>query len=263
MTTEPLLMGVGGGDVDVSLGGLWGPEFSAIIFDSSDGSGTEVTVGYSDDGGEEKIVVTGEGVVSEIYISDVIGADLVDGTELTIYSYPKVEPRCGRSDPTSTLPRPRSAGHVRLVARSAHPSLPLLVDCIRTLSTGTAAKRKFLVVVNPFSGKKRALVQCDREVRPLFAQSNIDFDLLVTTHAGHATERMKEDGGDLSEYDGVIAVGGDGLLYEMMQGVQTRGDRDDLLRRVTFGIIPAGSGNGLAASVVHAAGEVSRDVNND
>jgi hypothetical protein len=249
MTTEPLLSD----GIKMSHGDIWRPEFSTITFDTD---GSEVTLGYSDDGGEQKLVVSGDKVVSEVYISDVIGAELKEGMEITIYNYPKVEPRCGRSDPTSAVPRPRRNAHIRLMARSDNPFLPLLVDCIRTLATGTAATRKFLVVVNPCSGKKKALMQCDQEVRPLFAQSNIDFDLLVTTHAGHATERMKEDGGDLSEYDGVIAVGGDGLLYEMMQGVQTRGDCNDLLRRMTFGIIPAGSGNGLAASIVHSAGEV-------
>jgi len=235
----------------------WNSDFSSLTFSSLLPHLVEsITLEFSSVDGEEKIVALGSGsCLREIYLEDVIGASL-DGKELTIFHYPKVEPRCGRSTPPSTVPRPRKSDHVTLIASTTHPSLSLLVDCIRTLSTGTSAQRTFLVVVNPFSGKKRGAQHYESEVLPMFTEANIKCDLLVTNHAGHATERLKEDGGDLSTYDGIIAVGGDGLLYEMMQGIQTRGDKDELLRRVTFGIIPSGSGNGLAASVVHSAGEV-------
>jgi len=110
-------------------------------------------------------------------------------------------------------------------------------------------------MVNPCSGKKKGLFFYNTVVRRMLSESNCSCDLLITTHAGHATDRLREGGGDLSIYNGVIAVGGDGLLYEMLQGMESRGDRTELMKRITFGIVPAGSGNGLAASVVHARGE--------
>jgi len=47
----------------------------------------------------------------------------------------------------------------------------------------------------------------------------------------------------------VVCVSGDGLLSEVLNGIFSRDDCRDFISNIILGIIPAGSGNGLAASL--------------
>jgi len=51
-------------------------------------------------------------------------------------------------------------------------------------------------------------------------------------------------------YGGIIIVSGDGLLHEIIQGIFQRIDAFDAIK-IPLGIIPAGTGNGLARSLAH------------
>ena len=96
-------------------------------------------------------------------------------------------------------------------------------------------KRKILAVINPISGTS------NKEFMPEIIARCIDtdkFEVVVrfTQHASHATllteEAIKEG------FYGVIAVGGDGTINEVAAAL-----RDS---STALGIIPCGSGNGLA-----------------
>lgn len=98
-----------------------------------------------------------------------------------------------------------------------------------------AGKHKILAVINPISGTS------NKEFMPETIARCIDpgkFDVVVrfTQHASHATllteEAIKEG------FYGVIAVGGDGTINEVAAAL-----RDS---STALGIIPCGSGNGLA-----------------
>lgn len=99
----------------------------------------------------------------------------------------------------------------------------------------------------------------------------------VTEYPTHATEACR--GLDVRAWDAVVIVGGDGLMHEVLEGFMQRPDWAEAMR-LPFGIIPggacavtekggmcgradqspcrvcAGSGNGLAASILHACHEV-------
>jgi len=60
---------------------------------------------------------------------------------------------------------------------------------------------------------------------------------------------------DVAEYDGVVAMGGDGILYEMLQTLWERVDAECLMGRMKFGIVGCGTSNGLVASLLHDCGE--------
>lgn len=68
--------------------------------------------------------------------------------------------------------------------------------------------------------------------------------VLVTTHSGHAAEVVKEM--DLSNCAGLVIISGDGLLFEILNGLMTRKDWNTA-RQIPLGVIPGGSGNGIAA----------------
>lgn len=51
---------------------------------------------------------------------------------------------------------------------------------------------------------------------------------------------------------GVVVAGGDGLLFEVINGIMERPDWSSMFSQLKLGIIPCGSGNGLAKSIGHA-----------
>lgn len=90
-------------------------------------------------------------------------------------------------------------------------------------------------IVNPISGAKtkNRITKLIRELLDLQQFSPI---VVATEYAGHATQLAKQFA--LEGYYAVVAVGGDGTVNEVAQGLI---DSDTAL-----GIIPTGSGNGFA-----------------
>ena len=145
--------------------------------------------------------------------------------------------------------------------------LSIMVNAIRKLSrvipsvetiVAIPDVERILVIVNPLSGKKKGVHLYDTILRPMLEQAGIAHDCLVTTHAKHAEERMEKqsstsDFRDVSEYTGIVLVGGDGIIHEVLQGIHRRGDRDELLKKLKFGVIGAGTSNGFSASLAHAS----------
>lgn len=66
-------------------------------------------------------------------------------------------------------------------------------------------------------------------------------ELLLTEHSGHATELAQQSAG----YDTLVALGGDGTVNEVMNGLM-RLERD---QRPAFALIPYGSGNDYARTL--------------
>ena len=118
---------------------------------------------------------------------------------------------------------------------------------------GAAPPRKrWLVLVNPVSGPGNA-VRIFSQMRPVLSANRVAITELVTTHAGHATTIAA--GIKLAEVDGVVCVGGDGLLYELINGLMARPDAEAAVAQLRLGVLPGGSANSLATSLVKAAGE--------
>ncbi|MGH0160446.1 UNVERIFIED_CONTAM: hypothetical protein FKN15_039333 [Acipenser sinensis] len=67
----------------------------------------------------------------------------------------------------------------------------------------------------------------------------------------HAHELLRE--ADLSQWDALVILSGDGLLFEVVNGLMERADWEDAVRK-PLGILPGGSGNAVAASVNHYSG---------
>ena len=81
------------------------------------------------------------------------------------------------------------------------------------------ARRRFMVIVNPISGRRRGRAVWET-VQGLFGAANISTHVVFTRRRSEATELMRFT--DLSRLDGVIAVGGDGTLNEVITGLLTR-----------------------------------------
>ncbi len=97
---------------------------------------------------------------------------------------------------------------------------------------------KLLLIINPISGtlSKDAL---GGRIKELLSQSGFDVDAHFTEGPGDAT-RLAQYAAD-NGYYGVIACGGDGTVNETAKGICGS--------NTALGIIPAGSGNGLARHI--------------
>lgn len=102
-----------------------------------------------------------------------------------------------------------------------------------------------LFIVNPIAGSGRAHGYAPR-IEAWMAEQGIDGRLLETRERGHA-ERLAAAATDLG-HDRVIAVGGDGTIQEIINGLMTAGAAPDG-GLASLGIVPAGRGNDLARSV--------------
>jgi len=98
---------------------------------------------------------------------------------------------------------------------------------------------KVLLVYNPYAGHKRAK-KILPQVEALFTEKKIDFDLRLTDYPKHAVEIVRQ--ANFHQYDGVVASGGDGTLFEVVNGYFQNPSK----KRIPLGILPTGTGNAFA-----------------
>lgn len=108
-------------------------------------------------------------------------------------------------------------------------------------------ERKVLVLLNPKSGPGRARDVFQQKVVPLLLEAELGYDLHISKHANFAREYVRTK--DIYQYRAIITLGGDGIIFEVVNGLFERPDWMSAIKEVPIGIIPCGSGNGLAKSV--------------
>ena len=96
--------------------------------------------------------------------------------------------------------------------------------------------RKILLIANPKSGIKNNNELVNIVINK-FKENSIEITLNKTEYPGHAIELAKNC--NLSEFSSICAVGGDGTLNEVLNGVLKRNDK----KKIPIGLIPGGTGN--------------------
>ena len=98
---------------------------------------------------------------------------------------------------------------------------------------------KLLLIYNPNAGhgKSKKILP---EVQRFFKEKNIEFDILLTERQGHGMEMVSK--ADFKTYDGVVAAGGDGTLFEVINGYF----RNPSKKRIPIGVLPTGTGNSFS-----------------
>ncbi|XP_037804984.1 sphingosine kinase 1-like [Penaeus monodon] len=112
--------------------------------------------------------------------------------------------------------------------------------------------KKLLVLINPNSGPGKALQIYKKQVVALYGEAELKHEVVVTERANHAFDLVRTL--DLNLYAGCVIISGDGLLFEFYNGLLQRPDWQQAIQ-FPVGIIPGGSGNGLASSIAHWQGE--------
>ncbi|NWH74151.1 SPHK1 kinase, partial [Piaya cayana] len=108
-----------------------------------------------------------------------------------------------------------------------------------------------LVLLNPQSGAGRALEDFQAVAQPMLAEADIATTVFITERPHHAYEKVRDE--DLSQWDTLVIMSGDGLLHEVVNGLMERPDWADAMKKPLC-ILPGGSGNALAASINYYAG---------
>ncbi|KAJ5519734.1 hypothetical protein N7463_000187 [Penicillium fimorum] len=103
--------------------------------------------------------------------------------------------------------------------------------------------KRLKVLVNPFGGKGTAASLYQRYAAPVFAAAKCQVDVQNTEYRGHAIEIAENL--DIDAYDAVVCCSGDGLPYEVFNGLAKRPDARKALAQTAVALLPCGSGNGL------------------
>ena len=98
---------------------------------------------------------------------------------------------------------------------------------------------KLLIIFNPNAAYGRSVKKLTA-IKSKFESLGIKATFIATTHAGHGTELVT--GAELSAYDGLIAAGGDGTVFEVLNGLYHHPKPE----RIPLGLLPIGTGNAFA-----------------
>ena len=96
--------------------------------------------------------------------------------------------------------------------------------------------KKVRLIYNPKSGLIHGPRLIRKAIEGVFAEAPFAYDFVETEYRGHAHELARQAAAE--GYDAVVAIGGDGTVNEVGSAL--------LYSETALGIVPAGSGNGLA-----------------
>jgi len=111
------------------------------------------------------------------------------------------------------------------------------------------AVHNVLVLYNPHSGARKG-ESVFKKASALFQKANIHVEAVKLERRGHAEELCRTM--DLSPYDVVIPIGGDGTIHECVNGVMKR--TGEAQNHVVLSPIPAGTGNSFVLELQGSVG---------
>lgn len=156
---------------------------------------------------------------SDIYSAEFIDWGLVHqaaflGQSFEMYRFTIRGVQKSKTQPSVLVPSFYTFGH------KDSQTCQMWVNQINDLLNRDAERPKnLLVFVNPKSGKGLGCKVWET-VAPTFSQAKVKMKVTVTERAGQAIDMMSSiTSRELSSYDGVVAVGGDGFFNEILNGL--------------------------------------------
>lgn len=112
---------------------------------------------------------------------------------------------------------------------------------------------KLLIIFNPNAAFGRSVKRLAL-IRSGFEKHGIKAELKATRAAGHGRELVAKT--RLSGYDGLIAAGGDGTVFEVLNGLYQHPKHE----RIPMGLLPIGTGNAFARELFKKTGDLSEAI---
>lgn len=187
--------------------------------------------------------VTAPQETHSIALFNILDADLTP-TDLTItYAAPQLKSEIS----VATLHYP--------VAQKEKAQIEKWVAKLLDLAYGAAQRhRRLKVLINPFGGQGGARKLYHKYAESVFAATGCRLDVQETTHRGHATEIAENI--DVDAYDAIVCCSGDGLPYEVFNGLAKKPNAREALAKVAVAMLPCGSGNAMSWNL-YGTGSVS------
>ena len=104
------------------------------------------------------------------------------------------------------------------------------------MTENVQSHQKLFMVFNPNAafGRAKKLLPV---IQKSFAEKQIETEVELTEYPRHATEIIKQL--DFSKYNGIVVAGGDGTLFETVNGYFQNSSAE----RIPVGVVPVGTGN--------------------
>ena len=127
-----------------------------------------------------------------------------------------------------------------------------------------AGYKPLLVFINPCSGTGIAKKLYRKHLLPNLNQLEVPHEVITTDHAGHASETVRHENFDPNSYCGIVTISGDGLMFEVLNGMYKRwpDDWQERLGKIPIGLVPGGSGNALNCSILRQLNQPLDGINN-
>lgn len=173
---------------------------------------------------------------------NILWADVVDGHIIIDYAAvttDKAAPKKLRYELGDISPSAAQSWAEQLLGRAYGPS---------------QRRKRAKVLVNPHAGPGGADKIWEHEVKPIFEAARMHLDVVRTKYSGEAVEICEKL--DIDAYDVVIPCSGDGLPYEVFNGLGKKQDARRALKQLAVAHIPCGSGNAMSCNLngSHKAG---------
>ena len=108
---------------------------------------------------------------------------------------------------------------------------------------------RILIALNPAAGGKTALKKHD-QIKKTATKLGLEPEFIISTHKGYIAQAIEQTA--LNNYDAIVAAGGDGTLFELVNGWM----RNSSLNKPPVGILPIGTGNSFALDINLATNDI-------
>ncbi|KAL1955137.1 hypothetical protein VTO42DRAFT_9001 [Malbranchea cinnamomea] len=141
------------------------------------------------------------------------------------------------------------------VSEEQTPKAETWAQRLLDVAYGEAQRQKRIkILINPAGGRGRAKTLYYKHAEPIFAAARCEIDVEITTHQGHATEIAEKL--DIDAFDVIVPCSGDGLVYEVFNGLGKRPNAAEALGKIAVTHLPCGSGNAMSWNL-NGTGSVS------
>ncbi|KAH0433261.1 hypothetical protein IEQ34_027068 [Dendrobium chrysotoxum] len=159
---------------------------------------------------------------SDVYAVEFTGLGLINGHNSTeMYRFVVHGFQRGKNSTSPSVLSTYTFGH-----RDSHTCQELFDQINACMKLQVGRPKNLLVFVHPQCGKGNGRKTWE-VVAPLFSRAKVTTKVTVTQRAGHAYDILKSSTDrELRSFDGIIAVGGDGLFNEVLNGLLSSRHKD-------------------------------------